>query len=403
MTPAKSEIAQKGLTVYRFLLLILQVKQSDMNELEKELLSVEEIQKICFERNIPFYTYRLPGDHDLCFGAQLHGDPEPFSGFLPRMTGGFVLAPFTESERYPALYIAGEFTFRNRLTNRAECERLSIMRPHRPDPDRPDPDMSRQEYTERLNPVIARLKKGQLDKVVFSRTVVRQIAGRQSAPTLFHKIEKAYPDAFVFLVHIPGYGTWAGASPETFVQLRPDGLHSMSLAGTQPVTADSSAEGLFWSRKEVEEQAIVTDYIRTIFQTTCTGPITENGPFTRQAATVYHLCTTFSCRNKQSCEQLNQLINRLHPSPAICGLPKAEALQLIASTEPTARKYYGGFLGPVDHEESFRLFVNLRSMEIFDNAVQLHVGGGITAQSNADQEWDETCDKAATLLKIIEV
>ena len=86
----------------------------------------------------------------------------------------------------------------------------------------------------------------------------------------------------------------------------------------------------------------------------------------------------------------------MHPTPAVCGLPKEKALDLIYKTEPYDREYYAGYLGMVE-KDTVDFYVNLRCMKIYENTAALFVGGGITANSVAKKEWEETELKAETL------
>ena len=95
------------------------------------------------------------------------------------------------------------------------------------------------------------------------------------------------------------------------------------------------------------------------------------------------------------------MVGQLHPTPAVCGLPKKRAMQIITEIEKRDRGYYAGFLGPLQASGAFDLFVNLRTMEVFDDALRLYVGGGITPLSDPETEWQETCQKADTLLNLI--
>jgi isochorismate synthase len=98
---------------------------------------------------------------------------------------------------------------------------------------------------------------------------------------------------------------------------------------------------------------------------------------------------------------VGNLLNNLHPTPAICGSPTKEALEIICSVEKHDREYYAGFLGPVGMENPIMLFVNLRCMQITDTNLILYAGGGITLESNPVDEWYETEIKAGTLLSVI--
>ena len=95
-----------------------------------------------------------------------------------------------------------------------------------------------------------------------------------------------------------------------------------------------------------------------------------------------------------------QLIGHLHPGPAICGMPKEKAMDMIKSMEHHDRAYYCGYLG-LRTQNDTSLFINLRCMQIFKDQFALYVGGGLTAQSNGESEWEETSIKSKTLESVI--
>ncbi|NJM80882.1 MAG: hypothetical protein HC854_17015 [Flavobacterium sp.] len=97
------------------------------------------------------------------------------------------------------------------------------------------------------------------------------------------------------------------------------------------------------------------------------------------------------------------LLNTLHPTPAVCGLPKDKALQYILENENYDRKFYTGFLGEFNTKDTSNLFVNLRCMEIDTTTVNLYVGCGITSGSDPKKEYIETQNKLGTMLKILKV
>ena len=216
---------------------------------------------------------------------------------------------------------------------------------------------------------------------------------------LCNLLEK-YPAAFVYIWYHPAVGMWAGATPETLFSLENGKFTTMALAGTQRVKGD---EELIWGLKEREEQQIVTDYIKTELK----GLITRTAPArTVRAGQVAHICTELEGTLTKDFG-LIQLVNKLHPTPAVCGLPKETARSFIIEHEGYDRKFYTGFLGEInlslDSETSAKthLFVNLRCMELFENKAVLFVGGGITGDSDKEKEWEETVAKSATMRSIL--
>ena len=97
---------------------------------------------------------------------------------------------------------------------------------------------------------------------------------------------------------------------------------------------------------------------------------------------------------------LRQLAAALHPTPAVCGLPKTEALTRILTTESLDRRYYAGFLGWWGQDEA-ALYVNLRCLKLYAGGVRLYAGGGILPESTLEQEWQETCHKMCTMLVLL--
>ena len=96
-----------------------------------------------------------------------------------------------------------------------------------------------------------------------------------------------------------------------------------------------------------------------------------------------------------------ELLEALHPTPAVCGSPKDEAMNLIRKLEEKDREYYCGIVGPARIRGSTNLFVNLRCMRVFEDKIRLHAGGGITKDSDPEAEWMETENKCQTMLDLL--
>jgi len=121
----------------------------------------------------------------------------------------------------------------------------------------------------------------------------------------------------------------------------------------------------------------------------------------KKAGNLVHLRTDFSMALEQINGHLWELVSALHPTPAVAGQPKEDAIHFIKELEPHDRMYYTGYLGPVSFDREINLFVNLRCMKIDPAGISLFAGGGITLDSDPSDEWDETRWKAESLLKIM--
>lgn len=231
-------------------------------------------------------------------------------------------------------------------------------------------------------------------KVVLSRKAIYPAADISYVAT-FYELCRRYPDAMVFLVFTPETGCWMGATPERLLYGGDNTISSVSLAGTR-LNLDPSV----WGVKELNEQKIVTDYILDVFKTKFEATdIQKVGPYEIQAGPVKHLRTDISGKVQSHPNLLNFAL-QLHPTPAVLGSHHTKAMEFINHFEGYDRRYYTGFFGFWNIENA-DFFVNLRSMEIFHDHVQLYAGAGITADSEPEDEWHETELKMQTLLSVL--
>jgi isochorismate synthase len=120
-----------------------------------------------------------------------------------------------------------------------------------------------------------------------------------------------------------------------------------------------------------------------------------------EAGSLVHLKTIIS-GEVHSIENTKNIIQNLHPTPAVCGFPKEKALQFISENENYERKFYAGYLGLWNEEEaSANLFVNLRCLEVEENKINIYVGCGITGESNPEKEFFETEHKSQIIKSIL--
>lgn len=269
---------------------------------------------------------------------------------------------------------------------------------------------NQQQYFENtVAAAVAAIEAGQMQKVVLSRTKKAQLPAHFNPVEAFEKLCAAYPNAFVSLVFLPHLGQiWLGATPETLVSLDEAGIFkTVSLAGTQSAYgADGqllTARQAQWTHKEIEEQALVSRYIIECFKKIRVREYVEEGPKTVIAGNLMHLRTDYTVdTNEIRFSQLGSvMLELLHPTSAVCGMPKFPALQFIQNHEGYPRELYSGFMGPVNVGNETHLFVNLRCLKIENGMATLYAGGGITEDSTPEKEWNETELKCQTLLSVV--
>lgn len=257
-------------------------------------------------------------------------------------------------------------------------------------------DNAREKHNTLLSEALRSLRSGKLDKVVLSRKLLIPRRERDLL-SVYRRLLHRYPGAFRYLWHHPKVGAWVGATPETLLKIEEGMLETMSLAGTQPYEGSMDVS---WGSKEKEEQAMVTRSILNRLYPHCLH-VQAGDTRTVKAGKLLHLLTPVKAVLTSQELPLEQIVAALHPTPAVCGLPRKKAKKFILEHEGYDRKYYTGYLGPVTKQGSAELYVNLRCMEITDENFSIYVGGGITKDSDPDAEWEETVNKSKTMLAVL--
>lgn len=254
----------------------------------------------------------------------------------------------------------------------------------------------RGDYLERVRGLIATL--GETGgKTVISRVT----SGRFDAPAemvadaAVDYLRKAPTDCYRCLFHTPKTGTWLIVSPETLADIDPSSgtLRTMSLAGTRP--ADTVGD---WDEKNRREQAIVTDFIIDCLRENGLTDIavTES---VRRAANVEHIVSDITARLSPGFDTAT-FLNSLSPTPALCGYPRQVSVDRIGQIENHQRLMYGGYTAVVEGSGHIHAAVTLRCARLSPEGWCVYTGGGITADSQAEAEWDESCIKARPLVEL---
>ncbi|MFB9120764.1 chorismate-binding protein [Bergeyella porcorum] len=252
---------------------------------------------------------------------------------------------------------------------------------------------SRETYLNKITQAIQFINEQQLQKLVISRKKeirFTQISDSKSISLTqtFLNLCNSYPNAFVYLLN--DKVCWMGAFSELLGKYnkQTSEFETMSLAGTIPISGT-------WTKKEIEEQKPVTQFIENILkQYSETLSISET--YDHISGNIKHLRTDF--KSFIAPKDLESLISELHPTPAVCGIPKTICKEAIRKLEKHDRKFYAGYIR-VETESEILYFVNLRCGEFRPDGASLYVGGGITALSHPEKEWLETELKSEAILK----
>lgn len=372
------------------------------------MISVES--KNCNEIDIlthtscSFVIYRLPNEEKPVLMLQTSGTPS-FFNHIEELNGktGFVLAPFEITEDCPLILFQPDVIAHgnqevSRLWQQPEIvELLQTTLVKGNEKQQPDTYDIRKQYTSAFDSFISSLHRKELEKLVLSRTLIREKEPDFSPAKTFYKACECYPSGFVYLCHTSSSGTWIGSTPEILLSGEGNEWQTVALAGTRKPNNSQTEQS--WSKKNYKEQQFVSDYIREQFQQygiTCT----EGKPHTIYAGKIAHLQSDFKFQLDNN-DKLGTLLQLLHPTPAICGFPKQEARLFILRYEGYNRRYYSGFIGWLDPAGKSDLYVNLRCLEVNEQTIILYAGGGILPSSELTSEWQETEDKLQTMLSVI--
>ena len=241
------------------------------------------------------------------------------------------------------------------------------------------------------------LNQGPLKKIVAARKV--RINAVHPSAKIFQALCEQYPNANIF-AWWNGDSCWMGASPELLLETTKNASGELmystdALAGTQ-VTSANNGLSRPWTAKEVEEHQLVTDGIVQDLTTYGAADIAPSSLTNKRAGHLFHRFQSIAFQT----DKPEGVLDCLHPTAALCGLPRKDARQWIIDHEGQARNYYGGYFA-LRYKSACYAWVNLRSAEFFDNCAVLHVGAGLTKDSSPREEWLETQEKTQTMLKVL--
>lgn len=308
---------------------------------------------------------------------------------------GFVVAPFVASVQTPTYFIRPDVMEHYPID--------ALPTPSTAAPFTTDEAERQTDYARSFDICRDALCQGDVRKVVLSRRLcVQRYDGHDWDPqALFLEACRRYPDRYVAMWHTPLSGCWIVASPEILVERCATCWKTMALAGTMTWEA-GRCEGkrAAWSGKDRKEQYLVQKYIYERLQQLA-EQIEIVGPFPTRAADLAHLRSDISFTLHPQVG-LRDVLQALHPTPAVCGLPTEKARGIIRRAEDSDRRYYAGYSGPLGLEGETRLYVSLRCMELMGARALLYAGGGLLPSSVEEHEWIETCRKLNTMLQLFE-
>ncbi len=343
------------------------------------------ITKLLQSKSIGFCLYRFPSETSFRLAID--------RAYLPHDEGVlFQVSPFSSSFHAVSISLSvvnTEFiteAFLKTLSSVPKKKKFSLDLPK---------ETSRSEYFERIDKYLKDIRGGKLDKAILSRVVTVTRPHNFDVVDHFVELSASYSQAFTYLLSHPYSGVWLGATPELLLRQQQEEIFTIALAGTQKKKEQG---GYYWREKEIEEHEWVARHIEQVMEEESYVLADKKAHKTIESGPVAHLETAYVFRAEDRKQDINALVQKLHPTPAIGGWPVTESLACIQAYEGYDRRYYAGVLGEVDKSgQHSHLFVNLRCMQVGKDKIAIYVGGGITAASDPEEEWEETCVKSRTM------
>jgi menaquinone-specific isochorismate synthase len=247
------------------------------------------------------------------------------------------------------------------------------------------------EWKAQVRAAADRIADGELEKVVLALALAVELEEPVDVPSVLERLRRTYPECYRFLVQPTEAAAFFGAPPERLVAMQGRDVETEALAGSvaRGETPEADAElaaSLVESEKLQHEQRVVVDAICE--QLEPLGTVREGSQDVHRLATIQHLRTPIEATLDDD-DHVLRIVEALHPTPAVGGLPPEAARDVIRETETFERGWYAAPVGWFDAAGDGEFAVAIRSGVAHDREVDLFGGNGIVADSDPDAEWGE--------------
>jgi menaquinone-specific isochorismate synthase len=259
-------------------------------------------------------------------------------------------------------------------------------------------------WVESCQTILRNFDEGKLDKVILARQTELSFAGK--VPAIRFLLDYPFPDNSTYRFYfepVEGHA-FVSFTPERLYRRDGDMLETEALAGTitkEVLKADDSAasELLLASEKDVREHRFVKDTIYRELQPVCSDIDMQEKVGVLQLNRLAHLYARCRARLKPEFRNDSTVLRQLHPTPAVGGVPREEAMTLILSVEPFCRGWYAAPVGWLS-QDAAEFAVGIRSALVNDDRVYLYSGAGLVKGSDPESEWEEVDQKIGDILAI---
>lgn len=260
-------------------------------------------------------------------------------------------------------------------------------------------------YEKAVEEALTQIEAGNLSKIVLARQLTFKTQGTLPPFSLAHLLRERFPDCFSFCLSTPKAGMMVGATPETLLRSSGQYLETEAVAGSAP-RGPSAGKDAHWGKtllarkKEVHEHRVVIDSILRRLHSIGLAECTKGKSRLLRLANLQHIRTPLRVKSNGKTHPLDA-VAALHPTPAMGGSPREDALPLVRKLENEDRGWYSGVTGWFDHRGRGEFVVPIRCGKISPSEITLYAGAGVVAGSNPQQEKIETDWKLQAMLDVI--
>ncbi|ONK23997.1 hypothetical protein BLX87_07795 [Bacillus sp. VT-16-64] len=261
------------------------------------------------------------------------------------------------------------------------------------------------EWLTSVRDVVNLIKETKVEKVVLSRKMRLVFSNPPAPEEVLQNLNSQQPNSFIFAIE-SGERCFVGASPERLVKKSGNTIFSASLAGSIGRNKDPEedlklGQTLITDEKNLHEHALVVEMIKNALAPHCKSMEVPKHPELLKTPYIQHLYTPVKGTAKSS-TSIFQLVEKLHPTPALGGVPTDKALELIREKEMMDRGLYAGPIGWTDFRGNGEFIVAIRSGLMKQDEAYLYAGCGLVADSNPEEELKETSMKFEPMLLAME-
>lgn len=266
-------------------------------------------------------------------------------------------------------------------------------------------EQSEREYKEKVEAIKKEIVAGNLLQAVPSRRL--QIECDNSALEIYRRLRAVNPSPYLFYIDF-GERQLIGSSPESLVRVR-DGVASIRpIAGTRRRGKNSCEDEILKNEllndsKERAEHLMLVDLARNDLGRVCKNGSVDVSRFmdVEMFSHVMHIVSDVQGKVAEGFKPI-QVLRAAFPAGTVSGAPKINAIQILSRIEKTMRRFYAGAVGYIQSNGDLDFCIAIRCALKQDKVWSLQAGGGIVYDSNADREWEETCEKLRALQSIFD-